>query len=101
MDTTQIVPFELMAAIGGLLVFDKHIGTDVRVLHFIDSMSALNVVLKGASSQSDLNSLVGSLWYMMRSRSATYWARRVSSDLNLADGPSRTWRMAPQEGSLV
>ena len=61
----------------------------MRLLHFIDSTSALNVVLKGASRQTDLNALVGVLWYRLCEQQATYWARYVASELNLADGPSR------------
>ena len=62
---------------------------NARLLHFIDSTSALNVVLKGASRPSDVNSLVGALWYRLCEQQATYWARYVPSALNLADGPSR------------
>ena len=47
------------------------------------------MVLKGASRQTDLNTLVGALRYRLCERQATYWARYVPSALNLADGPSR------------
>jgi hypothetical protein len=61
----------------------------MRLLHFIDATSALNIILKGASRQSDMNSLVGFLWYTLCERRASYWARHVGSAQNLADGPSR------------
>ena len=85
---TQIVPFECMAAISGLLVFDQAAGENTRILHVIDSTFAVNVVLKGASRHKDLNALLGSLWYRLCEWSASYWARRAPSALNLADGPS-------------
>ena len=83
------MPFELLAAICGLMIFVREVQPNSRLLHFIDSTSALNVVLKGASRQSDLNTLVGALWYRLCEQQATYWARYVPSSLNLADGPSR------------
>ena len=73
------MPFELLAAICGLMIFVKELQPNARLLHFIDSTSALNVVLKGASRQTDLDTLVGSLWYRLREQQATYWARYVPS----------------------
>ena len=87
---TQIVAFELLAALGGLEAFCEVLPMNARLLHFIDSTSALNIVLKGASRQRDLNSFSGFLWYQMSVRSLTYWAKYVPSALNLADGPSRS-----------
>ena len=86
---TQIVAFELLAAIMGLIVFDSRVGLDTRLVHFIDAEAALKIVVKGASRQSDLNSLVEYLWLALSRRQVTYWARHVSSEANLADGPSR------------
>ena len=42
---TQIVPFELIAAIMGILVFDPVVGLNARLLHFIDARAALNIAL--------------------------------------------------------
>ena len=39
--STQIVPFELLAAVNGFLIFDRAVGARTRLLHFIDSSSAL------------------------------------------------------------
>ena len=86
---TQIVAYELLAAIMGLLIFDPIVGLNVRVLHFIDAQAALNIIVKGASRQSDLNALAGYLWLTLCKRQVKYWARHVPSSANLADGPSR------------
>jgi hypothetical protein len=86
---TQIVPYELLAAVSGMLIFAGAVGVNSRLLHFIDSSSALNIVLKGASRQQDLNAISGYLWYRLCRYQGTYWAKYVPSALNLADGPSR------------
>ena len=86
---TQIVAYELLAAIMGLIVCDSRVGLECRLIHFIDAEAALKIVVKGASRQSDLNSLVAYLWLSLSRRQVTYWARHVSSVANLADGPSR------------
>ena len=86
---TQIVPFELIAAIMGILVFDPVVGLNTRLLHFIDARAALNIVLKGALRQADLNSLISLLWLKLCEKQTTHWAFHVHSTANLADGPSR------------
>ena len=49
----------------------------------------MNIVVKGASKQIDLNTVVGALWLQLSERQTTYWAYHVASHANLADGPSR------------
>ena len=73
----------------GILVFDPLVGLNTRLLHFIDAKAALNIVLKGASRQADLNSRISFLWLTLCEKQATYWAFHVQSSANLADGPSR------------
>ena len=52
----------------GLMVFDSIVCLNTRVLHFIDAEAALEIVVKGASRQSDLNSLVAYLWLTLCQR---------------------------------
>ena len=86
---TQIVAFELLAAVSGLSVFSQYVDLNARLLRFIDARAALNIVIKGASRQSDLNEIVGALWLQLSERQTTYWTFHVPSKANLADGPSR------------
>ena len=86
---TNIVAFELIAAVVAILTFSSVIPADLDIHHFIDSTPDLNCVIKGFSRQSDLCSLVGQLWFRASSRMSALWAFYVPSACNLADGPSR------------
>lgn len=86
---TNIVAYELLAAMVALtsLCLDRLRGT--QVIHFIDSTPALACVVKGFSREEDLAMLSGRLWYEASNVMSSYHAAYVPSDQNLADGPSR------------
>ena len=86
---TNIVAYELLAAI--LAIFKVHsvLPAHVGVRHFVDSTPALACVVKGSSRQWDLNLLTGLLWFSNAARMRLYWGQYVRSASNLADGPSR------------
>ena len=59
---TQIIAYELMAAVACIFVVLQIVGHGVPVIHFIDATVALNIVLKGSAKQGDLNAICGHLW---------------------------------------
>jgi hypothetical protein len=86
---TNIVAYELIAAILAVIVADRLLPANVGIRHFVDSKPALGCILKGSSPQDDLNSLAGYVWFAAGSRMRAYWGQYVPSKANLADAPSR------------
>ena len=86
---TNIVGYELIAAILAVIIADSLFPCNVGIRHFIDSKPALGCILKGSSPQVDLNWLSGYVWFAAGSRMRTYWGQYVPSKANLADAPSR------------
>jgi hypothetical protein len=86
---TQIVPFELIAGIVGLVAFSHLLEPGGRIVHFVDCKPALSILIKGYSKQADLADLVGGLWFRVSHLQNYYWATSVASASNIADGPSR------------
>ena len=86
---TNIVGYELMAALVGIYMVDDMFPHQAFVRHFVDNQPALNAIIRGSSKQDDLNSLVGSVWYGCASMLQSYWGQYVRSKANLSDGPSR------------
>ena len=86
---TNIVAYELIAAIVAVLYADRLFPQNTGLRHFIDSKPALGCILKGSSPQIDLNCLAGYVWYLAGSRMRSYWGQYVPSKCNLADAPSR------------
>ena len=86
---TNIMGYELVAAIFVIIMLDKVIPQQVCIQHYIENQSAKHSVFAGFSRQPDMNELVGMLWHTAAHRSHTYWAERVQSEANLADAPSR------------
>ena len=60
-----------------------------KLVHFIDSTSALACVVRGFSSKPDLSAIAGRLWFELVPCGCAYVAHFVPTKLNLADGPSR------------
>ena len=60
---TNIVAFELLAGIMGVLQMQDLRMEKVGVRHFIDSNLARQCMVKASSKHSDLNHLVGMLWF--------------------------------------
>ena len=86
---TNVVGYELMAAMLGIYMVDGLFPGKAFVRHFVDNQPALNSIIRGSSKQDDLNSLVGSVWYGCASKLQSYWGQYVRSKTNIADGPSR------------
>ena len=86
---TNIVGYEVMAALLGIYMVDDMFPHQAFVRHFVDNQPALNAIIRGSSKQDDLNSLVGSVWYGCASKLQSYWGQYVRSKANLSDGPSR------------
>ena len=86
---TNIVAYELIAAILAVIQADSLFPEHVGIRHFIDSKPALGCILKGSSPQIDLNCLSGYAWFAAGSRMRAYWGQYVPSKANLADAPSR------------
>ena len=60
---TQIVAFELLAALIALVSLCPDELRGCRVVHFIDNTAALSCVLRGFSRVSDLADIAGRLWF--------------------------------------
>ena len=86
---TNIVAFELLAGIMGVLQMQDLQLEQVGVRHFIDSNPARQCMVKACSRHSDLNHLVGMLWFAAGKTLRRYYCEYVPSDPNLADAPSR------------
>ena len=86
---TQIVAFELLAALVGLTALAPSSLRGMRVCHFIDSSAALGCVVRGFCKQIDLALVAGRLWFEAADMHLEYFAHFVDTKCNLADGPSR------------
>ena len=86
---TQIIAFELIAAIVAILQVQQLGLNEVSFRHFVDSTPALSCILKASSKQDGLNNLSGLIWFTAGKLLKDYWAQYVPSAANLADGPSR------------
>ena len=86
---TNIIAFELIAAILSILVFVSKVDSEVNVHHYIDSTPALSCIVRGFSKQNDLLAYTGMLWFEAASTLSSYYACYVRSKSNLADAPSR------------
>ncbi|CAE8593271.1 unnamed protein product, partial [Polarella glacialis] len=85
---TQITPFE---AFCGVVVPFNHLellrGRDV--VWFIDNTAALSILIKGASSLHDLNSIATVMHLLMAKVGCRIWFEWIDSDSNPSDGLSR------------
>ena len=86
---TQIVAYELIAAIMGILQGKDILATNMGVRHFVDSNPARQGIVRANSKQPDLNNLIGMVWYVAGKMLRRYWCNYVRSSSNLADAPSR------------
>ena len=100
---TNILAYELVAAIMTILMLDGLVSTKVAVRHFVDNTAARSIIIKGSSKQVDLNDMVGMVWYTAAHRVKTYYNQWVCSESNLADKPSRqdTSVMKQLQGRVV
>ena len=86
---TQIVAFELLAALVALVSLCPEKLRGCRVINFIDNVAALACVVRGFSREPDLADIAGRLWFEALALEISYRADFVPSKCNLADGPSR------------
>ena len=86
---TQIVAFELLAAIMGILQCQDLQIDGMGVRHFVDSNPARQGLVRANSKQPDLNNLIGMVWFVAGIIMRRYWCNYVKSCSNLADAPSR------------
>ncbi len=85
---TQISMIELFAPVLAMEFLSTSI-VGRSALFLIDSESVEGALIKGYSAMSDICELVGIFWRMADIRSVTIYVDRVSTDANIADGPSR------------
>lgn len=85
---TQIVAFELYAAIVAVLTFVAP-GKSGRSMVFVDNKAALACLIRSYSKQPDLNAMIGGLSARCAQRTMGVEYHFVPTKLNLADGPSR------------
>ena len=72
------------------------------VIFFVDSESVEGSMVKGYSASDDLCELVGVFWRLADKLKVSIYVDRVSTDANIADGPSRDyeefWRIVDEQG---
>ena len=72
---TNIVAYELLAALVALVALGPQMLQGMRVIHFIDSTSALACVVRGYSAKQDLCMIAGRIWYEACGLQLDYRAR--------------------------
>ena len=99
--TTQISMVELFAPVLAIIL----LGSDLchkSVIILVDNEAAESALIKGYSSKEDLCELTGLFWDLCESRRLEVYIDRVSTDANIADGPSRDqkefWKLAADLG---
>ena len=60
---TNIVAFEMIAAVTAILILDKLVPESVYIRHFADNRPTKNCIIAGFPKQEDLKAVVGMLWY--------------------------------------
>ena len=86
---TQVTLWELIAALCGVRFFLSLGIQSPELVVFIDNTAALNSLLRGTSRQTDLNEVLGTVWFELAAAGVFMHAHYVPSALNLADGPTR------------
>lgn len=81
--------YELLASLGALICIRPETLSGCRVVHFIDSTSAMACVVRAFLRQHDLSLIVDRLWYEAAVMMLEYIVQYVPTRCNLADGPSR------------
>ena len=96
---TQIVLWELVAAVCAVEFLIGHGLSDCEIVLFVDCNPALQALVRGASRQADINDMVTGVWFRVARAGILLHAFRVPSKLNIADGPTRweTWDAAASE----
>ena len=101
---TQISMVEMFAPVLAI----EYLGSAAQgksILFFVDSESVEGAMVKGYSASADICELVGVYWKMIDKRRVHAYVDRVSTDANIADGPSRDdpsfWKMVDDLGWCV
>ena len=95
---TQINLYELLAVRAALCTFGLWLAGQ-RVIAFVDNTAALGMLVRGWSRASDANEISGECWHEIAALSLDLLFVWVPCELNLADGPSRTWRCVRVPGT--
>ena len=85
---TQIAQVELLAIKAAIEAFGPE-AEGKRLIVLVDSESALGAAIKGYSTKEDISDLVTELWEAISRFGLIVYFDRVSTDANIADGPSR------------
>ena len=90
---TQIVLWELVAAVCAVKCSVERGLDECEVVLFVDCNPALHALVRGASRQKDLNEVITGFWFQIAKACVSLHAFRAPSKLNIADGPTRwdTW----------
>ena len=96
---TQIMAAELLGPFIALLYGNAFL-SDMQVNFFIDNMSGLCAIVKGASRREDLAALANGLWFGLATFRIEAWFDYVETESNCADGGSRDELSDPWAASL-
>ena len=96
---TQIMAAELIGPFIAL-IYANAVLCDSQVNFFIDNMSGLCAIVKGASRRADLASLANGLWFGLAAFRIEAWFDYVETESNCADGGSRDGLDDPWAASL-
>ena len=101
---TQISMIEMFAPVLAMEYLSSAT-QDKSIIFFVDSESVEGAMVKGYSASADICELVGVFWKMIDKRQIHAYIDRVSTDANIADGPSRDdprfWKMVDDLGWSV
>ncbi|CAK0880396.1 unnamed protein product, partial [Prorocentrum cordatum] len=87
--TTNIIAYELLAAVASICSLCPADLRGRRVVHFVDNQTAVACIIRGFSTKRDLAAITGRLWFDAAAMNMQCEVRYVASKANLADPPSR------------
>ena len=98
---TQISMIEMFAPILAV-EFLGDASLHKSILFFVDNESSEGALVKGYSAMEDICELTAIFWKLVMERSILAYVDRVSTDANIADGPSRDdprfWKLVDELG---
>ena len=86
---TQIVAYELIAAVMTVLLVSRILPSGVVLRQFVDNLPSKPCVVQAHTKQWELNELTGLLWFQCGKLLQSYWVSYARSNDNLAHAPSR------------
>ena len=97
---TQIAMVELIAPVVVNEVF-ADVLKGKKALLFVDSESVEGALVKGYSARADMSWLTAVFWDQLLDLRCLMYVDRVSTDANIADGPSRGRRREVEQGGWI